>query len=97
MIFMIFSFGVVILHMVWGVNHDCSSIDENGKTISGPWSCPTRDTDFPRDPYSASMASFFMMVSNDRAEVDHESLLLFVPTIMEFCVILMSLYILPTL
>jgi len=51
-----------IIHMVWAKNHDCVSIDVDGNSVSGPWSCPTRDSDFPRDPLGAIIATFFMMV-----------------------------------
>ncbi|KAF9344662.1 hypothetical protein BGX34_005451 [Mortierella sp. NVP85] len=57
----IISIGALLLHMVWGMNHDCTLIDENGNTIVGPWSCPTRDTDFPRDAVGAVFASYYMM------------------------------------
>ncbi|KAK3823062.1 MAG: hypothetical protein J3Q66DRAFT_437476 [Benniella sp.] len=44
------------------INHDCISIDENGNTVSGPWFCPTRDTDVPRNLWGTLVAMFFMMV-----------------------------------
>ncbi|KAK3823116.1 MAG: hypothetical protein J3Q66DRAFT_385581 [Benniella sp.] len=55
-------FAGAIIHMVWAKNHDCVSIDVDGNSVSGPWSCPTRDSDFPRDPLGANIATFFMMV-----------------------------------
>ncbi|KAK3815318.1 MAG: hypothetical protein J3Q66DRAFT_441454 [Benniella sp.] len=57
----IFSIGALLLHMLWGMNHDCTLIDENGNMSVGPWSCPPRDTAFPRDLVGATFASFNMM------------------------------------
>jgi len=56
------SIGALLLHMLWGMNHDCTLIDENGNTIVGPWSCPTRDSDFPHDFVKAGFASYYMLV-----------------------------------
>ncbi|KAK3807818.1 MAG: hypothetical protein J3Q66DRAFT_406331 [Benniella sp.] len=57
----IMSFAGGMLHLLRARTHDCISMDDNGNMILGPWSCPTRDTDFPLDPFDAFMASFYMM------------------------------------
>jgi len=55
-----------LIHYFFAKNHDCISIDEDGNTVSGPWFCPTRDTDFPRDIWGALVTMFFVMVTNSR-------------------------------
>ncbi|KAK3823109.1 MAG: hypothetical protein J3Q66DRAFT_424688 [Benniella sp.] len=49
------------IHLVYAVNHDCLSIDKNGNQVSGPWSCPKPDTQFPDDFWGAVTAVFFAM------------------------------------
>ncbi|KAK3823060.1 MAG: hypothetical protein J3Q66DRAFT_424618 [Benniella sp.] len=58
----VFGTSQALIHYYFAKNHDCTSIDENGNTVSGPWSCPTRDTDFPRNFWRVLSATFFLLM-----------------------------------
>ncbi|KAK3816044.1 MAG: hypothetical protein J3Q66DRAFT_388318 [Benniella sp.] len=60
-VFFIISWTHTILHMLRGKSNDCLFVDESGNTISYRWDCPVRSTDFPDNPFTAYVTTFFIM------------------------------------